>query len=953
MTAPRLALPMVWLVFWCGLARGGGLADLPAPAARQVDEIRLSLTGTVRMPDGSPAPGATVQWTGDPEGSAIVSRTDRAGRFELRGMFGNGAQLHASSADGNQQTTRIIPAATVRSISVTPIVLTLAPSIKRAVIVRAEGRPVEGALVVASGHAFRVHGLTGPDGKVQLRLPAEEPLRELVAWHRELGVNGARELGTRSARDRAQLSLLPPAPVRIRVVDPAGQPVRDLELGINIRTKDSDWAVAAQIEAAHVRTDADGTAVVLWAPREDLKYVEATPSGSEWKFDSTDVDRISERMVTVHARRETPVAGRLVMPQGANPEGILITGHGFGPGNSGDIPYARARADGSFTLRVPSYHAYILGIVDLEWASNTWSGLILGKDTSKPADLTISVYRAAPLTVRVTRGAERVPVADAWVEVGSRGEVKWVDPGGKTQTGSAGTHCWLRTDGQGVARAGAGRGQFKVRLSAGNWDEERTIVVSSDKPVEVAFHRPWEGERRVTGRLLVDGKPFEPSPTMVAAAWAPRDGFIPTKFKPQVDVDGTFQVTFDAEKLTLLFRDPEKRRSGFAQVDREKSSVDVKMVDMAADSGTLLDDNGKPMPGQTLTVDVRDSGSEPVATVKTDEAGRFEFAALPADVKLYFWIESGSGRPEYLIRDDDRLFAPREVREKDEVKARRVDSQAAAPVARPSAPLADRVANTCRNVRSSGMHTLVALQGDDSKGVVTLTNQLLDDDRDRVIWRYLAVRVEAAELKAEAATLKKYGWPVPTPGQVVLVALDGDQRAIATKTIDTTQPDAALATGDGFLKQHLPAIRDARAMLDAARDEARKSGRRVWIIQGGPRCGPCFRLGRWIDEHHATLEKDYVIVKVMDGLDKHATEVVKELPIGEGDGIPWYAITEPDGTILATSRGALGNIGFPDSVEGLRHFRAMLDRTVRKLTAAEVDSLIQSLSLNRKDGPSP
>ena len=46
------------------------------------------------------------------------------------------------------------------------------------------------------------------------------------------------------------------------MVDPEGQPVRDLELGINVSTNNSDWAVAEDIEAAHVRTDADGTAVV-------------------------------------------------------------------------------------------------------------------------------------------------------------------------------------------------------------------------------------------------------------------------------------------------------------------------------------------------------------------------------------------------------------------------------------------------------------------------------------------------------------------------------------------------------------------------------------------------------------------------------------------------------------------------------------------------------------------
>ncbi len=374
MTALNLALPIVCLVFSCEFARGGGLALEHAPAAHPADEMKLTLVGTVRMPDGSPAPGATVQWTGDPEGPAIVSRTDQTGSFELRGMFGNGAQLHASSADGDNQAIRIIPAPVVRSASAAPIVLALAPAIRRAVIVRAEGRPAIGALVVASGHAFRVQGITGSDGKVQLRLPAQEPLQKLVAWHPKLGVQGARDLNTRSARDRAQLSLYPPGPLRIRVVDPDGQPVRDLELGINVRTSDSDWVVAEDVEAAHVRTDADGTAVVPWAPRENLKYVEAKPGGSEWKIDSTDVDRITERIVTVHARREMPVAGRLVMPKGASPEGILITGLGFGPGNQGDIPYARARADGSFTLTVPSYHGYILGVVDQEWASDTLVG---------------------------------------------------------------------------------------------------------------------------------------------------------------------------------------------------------------------------------------------------------------------------------------------------------------------------------------------------------------------------------------------------------------------------------------------------------------------------------------------------------------------------------------------------------------------------------------------------
>jgi hypothetical protein len=99
-----------------------------------------------------------------------------------------------------------------------------------------------------------------------------------------------------------------------------------------------------------------------------------------------------------------------------------------------------------------------------------------------------------------------------------------------------------------------------------------------------------------------------------------------------------------------------------------------------------------------------------------------------------------------------------------------------------------------------------------------------------------------------------------------------------------------------------------------------------------------------MEDHHSVLEKDFVIVKVMDVVDEHAAEVIAQLPEKEGEGIPWFAITEPDGTVLATSSSPLGNIGFPSSVESVRHLRQMLDRTVKRLTADKLDGLMKTLS---------
>ena len=79
-----------------------------------------------------------------------------------------------------------------------------------------------------------------------------------------------------------------------------------------------------------------------------------------------------------------------------------------------------------------------------------------------------------------------------------------------------------------------------------------------------------------------------------------------------------------------------------------------------------------------------------------------------------------------------------------------------------------------------------------------------DNERMRAVLSYLTLRVDPAQLKREAATVAEYGWPKPAPGEIVLVALDGDQKMIAAQRIATNKVATAVGIGVDFLKQHRP-----------------------------------------------------------------------------------------------------------------------------------------------------
>lgn len=919
----------------------GSTARAEAPAQRA--KSSLTLNGRVLSSDGSPAAGAILSLS---EREVLEPQSIKAGldgRFQFAGEFVSDLNLLASSPDETQQAMLCIPAVLARVQLVQLVELKLAPAREFAVTVRSAGNPVKGAEVVVVGTVCRIRKLTDEKGETRFLLPADERLSSVAAWHSKLGAAGKIDYVAGMPGKSAELNLVAPRPHTIRVLDDHQQPVPDFKLGLNVglegREDDIQWLPAVDLKGGQVVTDASGVATIPWFPAEKAKYVSPAFRGGSWKIDKVDQEKVPHGITTVHVRRTAIVKGQLKMPGGTSAEGILVTGIGFGPGNNGHFAVARAAADGSFEIEIAPNHGYALRIADSYWGSDGWDGMIVADERGKPAAISMDVYPATPVAIRVTHGPEHEPVANGYIYLRSDTPFSWTDAEGKKRLARAGGSSMLWTDSKGEIHMGVSRGKNSIRLSLGNWQEEKTIDVQAGEKQIVDFYRPWLTRRQLPGRLMQNGSPRTTSPTMIVSAGNSGRDPETTFVHPEVREDGSFIVKIDAPNLVVVALDSKERLSGFSRAGSSTENIEVALAPAASFGGVVVDTSGKPLDGASVELVVEGTRVPAAEKQITDAQGGFQFDTVATQVPVKLQVSMTKNGP-VIHHDRTRFFLPEEVREKTRIVVATGNS---AGVEANVKSLAERVQYMTRTARLAGMRGLVVLQGDSTEDVSKLTEQLQDDELVPEVLGFLPMVVSEKVLMSETAVLKELGWQLPKSGEIVLIALEGNQKQIASERIVAGNSDEAFKLGAAFVKQHAPAPRDAKALLAAAQEEAKATGRRVWFVEGGPRCGPCFKLARWMDDQHSLLEKDYVLVKVSD-MDKSAEEVMRLHNKPERTGIPWMAITEPGGTILATSDGPLGNIGFPGTIEGTRHLREMLRRTARKLTANEQDQLAASLT---------
>jgi Sigma-70, region 4/Protein of unknown function, DUF255 len=971
----------VLLVVTAGLSAAGLLYQLraaepaaQAPGARDTDRAgpgddAFAVTGKVVDERGTPAPGVRVRLlAGGRHGGSTTTDAEGTFRFTLPDRRGYERLLIAEDAGGLRQgLAHFDKVENARGLRIT-----LEPA--RSVTVRVvdgAGQPASGARLALfeASLAMLLTDHTRADGTAVLHYPAQAKVAQVIAFKSGLGFDYVSTLlGKRGSTERKRLpaevtlTLSGARTVRVKAVDSANRPVAGVPVSpwyVQQSGKPEDVNLSGS-DAATVMTDASGVAVFDWLPSEFQGAISFLSHPPDYSY----VEQIGikpgtpDAELTMHLLRKGRISGKVRGPDGRPAAGIVVQAHGAGPAVHNEHGQTWTKADGSYEMSVNSEEAYVVAVVDDRWAAPSHVGVVVRE--GKPVEgLDFQLAEGTIVRGTVTIGADRRPGANLWLNLILRaGEIpeEIRKPGDNTYH-EVRHHRGAGTDAQGRFRFCVGPGTYQ--LVGPEHTEPVTITVTTQREVVQDFHMPRPELGRLAGKVVdQDGKPVEG-----ATVWG-----VYRKTVGRVDIeettaaDGTFEVERVLVPAVLYARTKDRAAAGVARIDADQERVTVRVGPLARARGRLLKDGREVVAGGRVQYGVRVYEGEPpnspfrvsfggVATAGPD--GRYTIEGLVPGEEYYVSFEPGPEGPwsglttvkptgaETIELGDTSFREPARPLSPEEKTAR---------FFKPRGKLSERIARAQAEAKRHYLCVLlvVADPGDEKARKL---NELREDNEAVVaaLAEYEQVPVAADDAESRAALRQTYELEDDALKAPVLLVLGEDAKVVATHRPNLAGPGAASTAKElvKFLEAHALPRLDADKLLADALDRARRDDKRVFLVETGTYCSWCRVLSRFLDGHKDVFAPNYVFVEIDRGRFAHGVEVMKRYRPGDDQSIPWCAILDDKGKVLANWEGPDGNIGFPSEAGGIDHFLKILADTAPRLTPAQLTDLRRALEEKR------
>jgi len=300
---------------------------------------------------------------------------------------------------------------------------------------------------------------------------------------------------------------------------------------------------------------------------------------------------------------------------------------------------------------------YCVHAIDTQWVSNITSLILYDSATSKASSPELELVAGERIQIRVTSGPDRKPLANANVRFISPYEFSWIENKEK-RSGRLGPYWSNTTNENGIVETAALPGILDVTASVGGWWTKRSMDVTPGKANTLELHRDIDSKQRVTGKLLLE-KGTGGSVSQAEIVVASLGSTTKDEQRLKSDVNGEFQFETLACPIGIFASTVDSKAAGYIvlhDLDQLKSKFDLLLKGTQSYYGKLLDSNGKPLVGSTVSAKVNMTVRKPdiedpsIATsfmvktleTKTDEHGDYAIENVPLEMATDLSVQSDS-----------------------------------------------------------------------------------------------------------------------------------------------------------------------------------------------------------------------------------------------------------------------------------------------------------------------